>query len=507
MNGARAWLGNLRVVSLVALAVAAVSAALWPAAASIVANWVEVRDYQHGFLIAPVALAWLAAAAWRQRAEPLRPAPAALAPLAIALLAWLVALRAHSDIAMEALFPLVAWLAIHAAAGWKIGREVAAPLAYLYFAIPVWEFLLPTLQWLSVQVTEAMLGLVGIPAQVEEYLVTLPAGSFEIIEGCSGKRFFVVALAVSVIAGLIRQLRGWRLAALVAAGGLLALVANWVRIFVVIVAGHASDMQHYLVAVEHQTFGNVVFAILLVAIYVAAVIAARRAPAGQPQVPSLAARAPGAAERAPPLAAAPFLLLGVAAVAVQLPAQAAENSAVIAPLPVAAGAWQGPLPAVATWSPQFVGPDAERRVSYRRADGGGVQLYLNFYRSQEPGKELVYFRNDLLAPGPWLRSWPQRLEELEIADAPSLATIEARSPLGERWLLAYVYKVGSWTALRAPVAQASYGLQSLLHPVPSGIIALTVQCAENCQEARALVRLFWQDMSSSILGMIPDHAA
>jgi EpsI family protein len=507
MNGARAWLGNLRVTLLVALALAAVSAALWPATASIVANWVQVRDYQHGFLIAPVALAWLVAVAWRLRAEPLRPAPAGLAALGVALLAWLVALRAHSDIAMEALFPLIAWLAIHAAAGWKVAREVAAPLAYLYFAIPVWEFLLPTLQWLSVQVTEAMLSLVGIPAQVDEYLVTLPAGSFEIIEGCSGKRFFVVALAVSVIAGMIRQLRGWRLAALVAAGGALALVANWIRIFVVIAAGHASDMQHYLVAVEHQTFGNVVFAVLLVAIYVAAVIAARRAPAGKEQVTGLPERAPGTAGRGPPFVAAPFLLLGAAAAAVQLPAQAAEDPAAIAPLPVAAGAWQGPLPALATWSPQFAGPDAERRVSYRRADGSRVQLYLNLYRSQEPGKELVFYRNNLLAPGAWLRSWPQRLEELEVAGAPVLATIEARSPMGERWLLAYVYKVGSWTALRAPVAQASYGLQSLWRPVPSGIIALTVQCGENCQDARALVRLFWQDMSSSILGMIPDHAA
>ncbi len=508
MSGAISWIARNRVVALVVVAIAAATAALWPAAASIAGNWFAIRDYQHGFLIAPVAVGWLLATALRWRAAPIRVSAVGSTLLAGALAVWLVALRAHSDIAIEALFPAAVWLTILAAAGWQIARACAAPVGYLYFAIPVWEFLLPTMQWLSVHVTEAALGLAGIPAEVSEYVVTLRSGSFEIIEGCSGKRYFVVALAVSVIAGVLRHLRGWRLVTLVALGGVLALFANWLRIFVVIAAGHATDMQHYLVAIEHQTFGNVVFALLLVGIYAAAWMVAPR-PAGRNRTRS----APGGNWHTTTAAVSaavtvPFLLLAAAAVMVRAPvAIAAMPQTALAPLPVAAGAWQGPMPPLPAWSPSFVGPDAERRASYLNANGGAIQLYLNLYRSQQPGKELVYYENSLFSPGTWSRVWPERTGRLEVSGAPALAAAEVESPVGQRWLVAYVYQVGGLTTTKAPLAQASYGLLSLIRPAPAGIVSLTVQCAENCQKAQALVRLFWQDMSTSLLGMIPDDAA
>lgn len=488
-------------------ATVAAIAATWPAASSLAGNWLAIHDYRHGFIIAPVALLWLLAAARRLPAREARASPAGAMLLAAALLAWLVAYRAHSDIAIEALFPAVIWLAILALCGWTVARAVVGPVAYLYFAIPVWEFLLPSLQWLSVHVTEAALAVAGVPAEVTEYLVTLPTGSFQIVEGCSGKRYFIVALAVSVIAGAFQQLRGWRMALLVLAGGLLALAANWLRIFVVIYAGYATGMQHYLVAVEHETFGNVIFAVLLAAIYVAARLIARngdRRPAGRGAEP-----APGAFPQLRAAQLVPFGLLGAAAALAYAPAAAERAVAVrsLDHLPVAAGRWQGPLPPSVAWAPRFARPDGERRASYRTAAGRTVEIYLNLYASQDDGRELIYYDNSLLAPGFWSRNWPLETRLLEADGVQALAAMEALGPFRQRWLLAYVYKIGGWTTVREPVAQASYGLQSLLRPVPAGVISLTVQCDENCQEAQVLVQDFWQEMSSSLLGMIPDDAA
>lgn len=489
-------------------AAAATVAALWPSAASLAGNWLAIHDYRHGFIIAPVALLWLAVAA---RRIPVREARASLTGsmlLAAALLAWLVAFRAHSDIAIEALLPPVIWLAILASCGWSVARAVIGPVAYLYFAVPVWEFLLPTLQWLSVHVTETALAIAGVPAEVTEYLVTLPSGSFEIVEGCSGKRYFIVALAVSVIAGVFQQLRGWRMSMLVLAGGLLALAANWLRIFVVIYAGYATEMQHYLVAVEHETFGNVIFAVLLTAIYVASRLIARvgsREPAGSGPQPAPAA---GVLPQLRAALLAPFALLGGAAVLAHAPlAERVVTMRTLGHLPVAAGQWQGPMPPAVAWSPRFARPDGERRASYRTATGRTVEVYLNFYASQDQGRELVYYDNSLLAPGFWSRSWPLETRVLRADGAQVLATMEALGPFRQRWLLAYVYKIGGWTTVREPVAQAGYGLHSLLRPVPAGVVSLTVQCGENCQEAQVLVQDFWQEMSSSLLGMIPDDAA
>lgn len=503
MDGAR---GRLIVPALVAIVVAAATAALWPGARSIGGNWLEIHDYRHGLLIAPIALAWLLRVAYRASSQQIRVSPVGCVLLAGALLLWIVALRANSDIGIEALFPPIIWLAILAAAGWAIAREMIAPVAYLFFAIPVWEFLLPTLQTLSVNATEAALAWTGIPAEVSEYLVTLPSGSFEIVEGCSGKRYFVVSLAVSVIAGALQHLRGWRFALLVAAGGVLALVANWLRIYVVIAAGHATEMQHYLVAVEHQTFGNVIFAALLIVIYLVTRLLARGVP--QPVHPT----ARPVLERQWRLglagaALAPILLLAAAAGLIHAPPAVSGAPAIqLGHLPVAAGRWQGPLPPGNAWSPRFAGPDVERRASYRRGQGAVVEIYLNLYRWQQPGKELVYFENSLLAPGPWLRHWPAHTSFLDFTGAPGLAVLEAQNADQQHWLLAYVYKVGHWTASREPVAQASYGLQSIFRPVPAGIVSMAIQCGENCEEAQALVQDFWQEMSSSMTGMIPDDA-
>lgn len=489
-------------------ATAAAVAALWPSAASLAGNWLAIHDYRHGFIVAPVALLWLMAAA---RRIPLQEARASLIGsilLAAVLLAWLVAWRARSDIAIEALLPPVIWLAILALSGWTVAREAIGPVAYLYLAIPVWEFLLPTLQWLSVHVTEATLAIAGVPVEVSEYLVTLPSGSFEIVEGCSGKRFFIVALAVSVIAGAFQQLRGWRMSMLLLTGGLLALAANWVRIFVVIYAGYATEMQHYLVAVEHATFGNVIFAALLTAIYV---VSRLLAPGGVRQPAGPGSRVASTARALPELRVAlltPFVLLGGTAVLAYAPViERAPAFRELDHFPVAAGRWQGPLPPVVAWSPRFARPDGERRASYRTATGRTVEIYLNFYASQGDGRELIYYDNSLLAPGSWSRSWPLEMRVLETDGVPALATMDARGPFSQRWLVAYVYKIGCWTTVREPLAQAGYGLQSMLRPVPAGVVSLTVQCDENCQEAQVLVRDFWQEMSSSLLGMIPDDAA
>jgi len=489
-------------------ATTAAVAALWSSAASLAGNWVSIHDYRHGFIIAPVALLWLAVAARRVPARAVRASLAGMVLLAAALVAWLVSWRAHSDIAIEALLPPVIWLTILAVSGWTVAREVIGPVAYLYFAIPVWEFLLPTLQWLSVHVTEASLAIAGVPAQVTEYLVTLPSGSFEIVEGCSGKRYFVIAFAVSVIAGVFQKLRGWRMSMLVLAGGLLALVANWLRIFVVIYAGYATEMRHYLVAVEHESFGNVIFALLLAAIYVAAHMLARvRAQRSARHVPR-AASAPGSLPELRALLLVPFVLLGATAALAYAPVGERDIAKrELGHFPVAAGRWQGPLPPVVAWSPRFARPDGERRASYRTTSGQAVEIYLNFYASQEDGRELVYFDNSLLAPGFWSRSWPFEMRVLESDGMRPLATMEALGPYRQRWLLAYVYKVGRWTTLREPMAQVGYGLQSLLRPAPAGVVSLTVQCAENCQEAQVLVQDFWHEMSSSLLGMIPDDAA
>lgn len=469
--------------------------ALSPSFRSLLAAWQDLHDYQHGYFIAAASAIWLVIVARRQWSAQPQPDPVGLVLLAVVLFAWVVAISANSQIAHQLLLPLGIWCAVWSATGLAQARHVAAPIAFLYFATPVWDYGLPVLQRLSVAVTETVLGWLGVSAEVHEYMVSIPGGSFQIVEGCSGKRYLMVTLAVAVLAAAIHHMRGLRALSFVLACGALALVANWIRIIIVIYAGHVAGMQTYLVAVEHLTLGNVIFVLLLALVLMLARTLAKERPAHRSWA-SVAVPT----RRALPYAAMAAGLL-VAAFAAAYPRET-DALAGLSPggLPLSTGHWQGPLPAEPAWAPSFVGAAGERRASYSSA-AGRVDLYVSVYGVQHQGQELIQYANTLLAPGTWHRAWPQETRPLP-SRAPRLASFEARADDGGLWLLAYLFDVGGWRTSQKPLAQFAYGLRAIRAPVASGVVALAVRCDTDCSAARALAATFWDDMSGPILAML-----
>src|SRR4030095_13781243 len=188
-------------VALAAL-VAAGTLGLWPTLVGLARIWLQMRDYHHGLLVVAVTLGWVF---WRRgaiNASGVRAEPKALALLAIVVLAWLVSYRANSELMQQLLIPIMLQLAVLAAFGRGIARLTFAPFAYLYFSIPVWEHLLPLLPSITAQVAETVLRLMGVVTHVDGHSVTIPEGTFDIVEGCSGKRYVVIGLAFATLAGV-----------------------------------------------------------------------------------------------------------------------------------------------------------------------------------------------------------------------------------------------------------------------------------------------------------------
>jgi EpsI family protein len=472
--------------------------ALWPGVASLIDDWGRIHDYRHGVLIAAATVIWLGIVICRVAGWPARPRWLGAAVLAVLLFAWLVVWNANSVVLVQLLLPASLWSAIWAAAGFTVARAFFAPLAFFYFAIPVWDHVVPLLQQLSVVATEGMLKALGVPAEVTEYSVSLPVGTFEIVEGCSGKRYFMIAMAFAVLAGAVHHLRWQRAFALVLFAGLVALVANWIRIVIVIYAGHVTAMQSYLVAVEHRTLGNVIFVILLVGVVLLARWLAHR-----PGAQYSARHAPSGDLQMRWSSALPMALFALLLAATQVRAAAEATAADIGGFPVATDTWQGPLPGARDWAPAFVGAHTDRRAAYVSNDGA-VELFLVAYAEQVQGRELIQYSNSLLAPGAWARDWPHRGVALETA-TPRLVSFEARDPQGRRWVLAYTYDVGGWTTASGPVAQLAYGLRSIRRPAASSMVALAAQCDTNCKAAQARVTRFWDDMSAPILALLPNR--
>jgi exosortase len=257
----------LRNAQLSAGMVAAVVLAYWPSSRALWLFWTDPDSAgTHGVLVALLSV-WLF---YRNRyplgAVATKPSPVAMVLLALASLAWLVFWRAAIPSLHIILFPALMGLGIAAALGWQAARWVAFPIGFLYFAVPSWDVLVGPLQTIAAHATGLLAPLLGIPAEVQGYLVRLPGvGTFEIGRGCSGVNFFAIGLAVAALLGELEGATVLRRFSLLCIMGFAAVVSNWIRVLVIVDAGYTTNMRHVLVSRSHYMFGWILFSIVLFA--------------------------------------------------------------------------------------------------------------------------------------------------------------------------------------------------------------------------------------------------
>lgn len=457
----------------------------WPSTESLLVRWqdTELRTYTHGYLIVAITL-WLL---WRCRerwsAVPARRFAPGLVLLVGASLAWLIGYRAGLQIVHQALLPVIILAAVLTCFGAAVTGRMFLSLAYLFFAIPVWDAINPLLQWSSVLAVRFLLRLVGIPAFFADNTFQIPAGSFEIAGGCSGLHFFIIAVAIAVLYGELNRDTLRTRVKLVALAGLLAMATNWVRILIIVIAGHLTQMQHYLVSGEHYTFGWFMFAGTMLLYF----LIVRRWPV---QAAAEAARVEAQRAAAIPTAGFGWALAGL----LVMPAWNVIDQGRVAAampklvLPRSVNGWQATAVSQADWRPVFGGADAEVHQEFR----SGVTLveaYAAVYSEQRQGKEIIGYGNSVLgetlrAERTLTRSAPDPWTQLQVTDGDGV------------WLLWYAYRVAdTWHAMPLQL-QLDYAVRSLYADPQSAIVALRSPCATDCEAARSALSQFaaasWQ---------------
>jgi EpsI family protein len=220
--------------------------------------WVR-QPYTHGYLLL-AAVVWLG---WRNRRALVADGMgwSAALPLSVFVsLVWLVAHITDVQVVEQAALPVLLLLWVAA----SLGQGVAAPLvplaALLLLAVPLWEVLVPPLQWLTVVVTGATVRLLRIPALIEGNVVHIPSGSFLIEGGCAGLNYFLAALVIGAVYAQT-FLRVWpaRLVSIGLVAGL-SVVGNWLRVSSLIAIGYATEMQSDLMT-GHMMYGWLIFAL------------------------------------------------------------------------------------------------------------------------------------------------------------------------------------------------------------------------------------------------------
>lgn len=467
MRSAAGSFARTRAIALMGL-VLATFVALWPTLLSLRERWEDTvgRTYTHGYLVVALVF-WMI---WRDRerlaAEPAKPWLPALLFAAFGTIGWLVAYRAGLQIVHQAALPALAAVAVLTAFGWRVWRALAFPLAWLYLAVPVWDAILPLLNSISVFAVRFMLRVADVPAYFVNNRFEIPGGTFEIADGCSGVHFFVVALTVSLLYGEVNRDSTRTRVKLVVFALLLAMATNWIRIFIIVLAGYLTDMTHTLVVNEHYTFGWYMFAGMMVMYF----LVVRRWPA--PDAPPAAAidtsgeavPRKGLVAAIAGLALAPLVLFVDSNQATPAQLDTAMRSDV-------AATRTSPTPG---WAPVYPNADATATGSF-----GDVEFYIAGFRSQGQGKELAGFSTSLL--GETLHRARVRRGEVPAPWGENAAIDDS----GRRWLVWSAYRMDDRWYRNALALQIEYGFRSLTGAPAAAIVALRTRCdSDDCAGAR-----------------------
>lgn len=453
----------------------------WPTSIEIVDLWQDdqLLRYSHGQLVLAVTV-WLL---WRDRAQlaliGLQPSRFGWCLVALGSLGWLIGFNAGLLAFTMLAMPLLALAAIWAAAGSTLARRVAFAVFYLYFSLPLWELFNPVLQSLTANVNLGLTRLVGIPVSMEGNFIQIPAGSFEIGGGCSGLHFFMVALAIAALQGEIDRDNSRSRWLLIGIAVALALVTNWLRVFILIVAGHFTDMQHFLVRTDHYYFGWFLFAFSVgLYLYLSSCM-----PRGdQNSSPSIAQEVKVA--RVQQFTAAVLAAAALAVGPVWLFAGVAKAHPVAETAPPVIEGWSGPGLYLSPWRPAFTNPDEEFLAAYSSESAGEVAVYRAVHHSQRQGKELRGYGSTVLGEHYQLKESHQRqiaLARGSVAISEQIAT----GANGNELIVWSLFAVDGQPDPMGLLGQLAYGVRSLVRYPTASVVAIAAECRADCDHARS----------------------
>lgn len=378
------------------LLTAALVASQWPAWAGMVSLWWRSDTFAHALLVPPIAL-WLA---WRSRARlaPLQPQPwwPGLLPLAAAVLLIALGRLAEVNVLQHfgAVFSLQAL--VLTLFGLQVGRALAFPLAFLLFAVPFGEFLMPAMMAHTATFTVGALRLVGIPVFQEGLHFVIPSGNWSVVEACSGIRYLFASFMVGTLFAYLNfprwpQRLGFMLVSL-----LVPVVANWLRALIIVLLGHFSG-NAIATGADHLVYGWVFFGLIMMLMFWIGRWWADRSP---PMPEPVASAAPPVsvppARWALPLASAALLLaLGLAVGLLRgqggttVPPQWQQG---LAP----AGWVAQPASPQPAWQPHFVGDSARWQQAWAAPDGGWVLVDVALYPQQRGEAKAISSVNQLV---------------------------------------------------------------------------------------------------------------
>ena len=367
---------------------------------------------------------------------------------------------------------------------WGIGALLALliPYATLLLVAPIWEPLVIVLQPIAVRLVEFTTRLIGLQVFVQGNEVMIPAGSFSILDACSGLRYVVAAIVVALLAGELANLSRRSRMGLLIGTVLAAIFLNHLRIVTIICVGYYQGLHHPLMQ-DHAIVGEIYFAVFVLA---PTVLIARmfgnvdgerskvhrnRGASSAPstQWPMLSAALLTAVV---PLAARAWdsMRLDGVSVAIALPEAIAGETVLAEPLP---------------WNTRFNGAALERSARYLAADGTEVRVYVASFLAENDRQELIGQESGLADVSTNLGFAETGVPTPSVVDARQIT-----DRTGRLWRTWSWYQIGD----QVVADRRSGKLQKLKAwfrgASPASVMAIAAPCTATCEETATAMKSF-----------------
>ncbi|MFQ5785475.1 MAG: exosortase A [Alphaproteobacteria bacterium] len=457
-------------------------------AVSVVRKWSDSLTFTHGFLIVPI-VGYLV---WRVRENVARLAPEpnlwGLVAIAAAAFGWLIGNVAGVLVVQQ--FALVALLQamVFTVLGRRVARALAFPLAYLYFAVPAGEFLVPPLQDFTAVFTVKVLRLIGVPVFLDGIFISIPTGNFEVAEACAGVRFLIAMVALGCLYSYLTYHTWIRRLAFIALSMAVPIIANGFRAFGIVYIAYLTD-NRVAVSVDHIVYGWVFFTAVMMALLALGMLFRERDAVPDADAPPARTVTGGSTIRS----ARAFV---TAAAAVMLVAGAAPVYALYIDSQPAAALGGAELPAVSPpwtaaseegrWRPVFPGADRVLTRTYV-SDDRRASLAIAYFSRQTEGAEVIGDLNDLAGGTSWKRAGGGRRDAVIDGQALRVAYTRYLASDGDRIVWYWYWVDGAFTG-GAYVAKALEARAKLLGGVQAAaVIAVTAPYNDRPSEADASI--------------------
>ncbi|MGB3472747.1 MAG: exosortase A [Erythrobacter sp.] len=225
-------------------------------------QWWNIDTYNH-ILLVPLIVIWLI---WLKADELAKVTPRPFgwgaALVAAGLMLWLTGRITGINLFAQAGAVGAVQGAIVAVLGVRVSVLLALPLAYVAFMVPFGDELIPQLQAITAKMAIVLTLGSGIPAVIDGIFIDTPVGLFVVAEACSGVKFLIAMVTLSVLVSFTRFTSWSRRAIFMAASIIVPILANGVRAWGTIYIAQFAGVE-FAAGFDHVFYGWIFFALVV----------------------------------------------------------------------------------------------------------------------------------------------------------------------------------------------------------------------------------------------------